>query len=60
MNAMAEILEQNLNKNERIKGICTIDKIKKILRKNKIEKNIIDKIDRNFITNKDNESVSLY
>ena len=60
MNAMAEILEQNLNKNERIKGIYTIDKIKNILRKNKIEKNIIDKIDRNFITNKDKESVSLY
>ena len=52
--------EQNLNKNERIKGVCTIDKIKNILRKNKIEKNIIDKIDGNFITNKDKESVSLF
>ena len=66
MNLMTEILEQNLNKNERIKGVCTIDKIKKIdkikniLRKNKIEKNIIDKIDGNFISNKDKESVSLF
>ena len=60
MNLMTEILEQNLNKNERIKGVCTIDKIKNILRKNKIEKNIIDKIDGNFISNKDKESVSLF
>ena len=33
MNLMTEILEQNLNKNERIKGICTMNKIKNILRK---------------------------
>ena len=57
---MREIFEQNLNNNIKIKGACTIDKIKNILSRIKIDKNIIDKIDGNFITNKDKESVSLF
>ena len=57
---IGKIFEQNLNNNFKIKGACTIDKIKNILRENRIDKNIIDKIDGKFITNKDKESVSLF
>ena len=57
---IGEIFKQNLNNNFKIKGACNIKKIKNILSENKIDKNIIDKIDRKFITNKDKESVSLF
>lgn len=53
-------LETNSHKNINIKILFKEEKIKNILMKNKIEKNIIDKFDGKYINDKDLESVSLF
>jgi len=52
--------ETDLHKNINIKILFKEEKIKNILMKNKIEKNIIDKFDGKYINDKDLESVSLF
>ena len=60
MNATKEIIENNLNKKINLNIAFNEEKIKKILSQNGVKKEIIDKINGNYITKKEKESVSLF
>ena len=60
MNASKEIIENNLNKKINLNIAFNEEKIKKILSQNGVKKEIIDKINGNYITKKEKESVSLF
>ena len=60
MNATKEIIENNLNKKINLNIAFNEENIKKILSQNGVKKEIIDKINGNYITKKEKESVSLF
>ena len=60
MNATKEVIENNLNKKINLNIAFNEEKIKKILSQNGVKKEIIDKINGNYITKKEKESVSLF
>ncbi len=60
MNATKEIIENNLNKKINLNIAFNEEKIKKILSQNGVKKEIIDKINGNYITKKEKASVSLF